>query len=163
MYLTTLQTRCNHLTDASIHPLPKKLTEVDDVTSSKVGKAVVRLEKLMIPGEACLRWPFLRPVITKAQVHIWALARCKSPILRVSCQCKLRRHQMFFSPPTAFLLRLFQMAVCREEKPQRVPPLVRADARGTSVQKYLSHKQLEQGFSHALRLTALCAVYNNLG
>lgn len=88
-------------------------------------------------------------------------ARCKSLILRVSCQCKLRRHQMFFSPPTAFLLRLFQMAVCREEQPQRASPLVRADTRGMSVQKYLSHKQVEQGFSHALRLTALSAVYNN--
>lgn len=122
-------------------------------TSSGMWQAVIRHDERLIPGEVCHHWPFRKACNNKSTGPYLGTAPCKSPLLRVSCQCKLRRDQMFLSPHTAFLLRLFQMVVCREEQPQSAPPHVRGDAMGKSAQKYPSHKQAEQGVSHALRLS----------
>lgn len=123
-------------------------------------QAVIRHDELMIPGEVCHDWPFQKACNNKSTGRYLDPARCKSPMLRVSCQCKVRRDQMFLSPHIPPFFCDFSRW---QEQPQRAPPHVRGDARGTSVQKYLSHKQAEQGVSHALRLTAPSAVNHNLG
>lgn len=97
------------------HP-PKKRTQVNGVTSSRMWQAVIRHDELMIPGEVCHDWPFQKACNNKSTGPYLGPARCKSPILRASCQCKVRRDQMFLSPHIPpFLLRLFQMAGAASE------------------------------------------------
>lgn len=112
------------------------------------------------PTTGMSRLTFCKPIITKSIGPYLGLAVCKSPILHVSCQCKLRKDQMFLSLHTSFLFCFSRwLSVGRSSLTVRCR--MSEGMLRMSVQKYLSHKPTEGWMSDQV-LVSLCVLQDCL-